>query len=61
MSTFVGTSPFFYIVMCCHGNHAFSHNQNGFVFEENIVFFFQVALLNHLEPIRNAPRGSIDV
>ena len=31
--------------MCCHGNHAISHNQNGFVFEEHILILPLIGLI----------------
>ena len=42
-------------VMCYHGSHAISHDQNGCIFEgRNFVY-----LSGHIESIRNAPRGSM--
>ena len=32
MSNFVGTSPFLNSIIGCHGNHAFSHSPDRFIF-----------------------------
>ena len=47
--------------MCYHRNHAISHNKNGFVIEEHIIYLLLSGLIEHLASIRNAPRGSIEV
>ena len=38
--------------ICCQGNHAISHNQNIFLFQDN-CFCTQVVSLNKLAHIRN--------
>ena len=48
--------------MGCHGDHAISHNQNGFIIEEHhVLTLSSYSLLNQLKSIRNAPRHSMKV
>ena len=46
-------------IMGYNGNHAISHNQNGFSFEEHTFVCVYVAKVNHLASIRNAPMFSV--
>ena len=48
-------------VMCCHGNHAISHNKNGFVIEEHIFFLHFSGLIEPFCINKNTPRGSIEI
>ena len=46
-------TPFLYNhIICCQGNHAISHNQDIFLFQDN-CFCTQVVSLNKLAHIRN--------
>ena len=58
MNIFEATLPVFSRIMGCHGNHAISDNQMG-VLLRNIEFLHEVASLNHLKSISNAPRNSM--
>ena len=39
MSNFVGTSPFLNSIMGCHGNHAFSHSPDRFIFRTLVCIY----------------------
>ena len=41
-------------IIGCHGNHAFSHSKNNFIFEDNFIRMCGVPM-NNLAPMRNCP------
>ena len=52
MSNFVGASPFLNSIMGCHGNHAFSHSPDRFIFRT--LFCIKGVLMNNLALKKNA-------
>ena len=53
MSNFVGTSQFLNRIMGCHGNHAFSHSPNRFIFRT--LFCSKGVVINNLALNLNCP------